>query len=208
MTPPASASAAPRLPGLDLLRAVAIVWVMLTHGGMFGLIGDDNWFASDGWMGVDLFFALSGYLIAGQLLRPWGRSERPDYGRFFVRRLLRTLPAYLAVIGVYFLIPPLRDQARIEPLWRFLSFTLNIGPNPAGTSFSHAWSLCVEEQFYLVLPLTVALLARRPTAARIAGLVAGVVVLGWRCAAISGSPMSPGGRSTSAPIPTAAPTCS
>ena len=68
MPEPARVSAAARLPGLDLLRAFAIVWVMLTHGGMFGLIGDDNWFAGYGWMGVDLFFALSGYLIAGQLL--------------------------------------------------------------------------------------------------------------------------------------------
>jgi len=65
MPEPARVSAASRLPGLDFLRAFAIVWVMLTHGGMFGLIGEDNWFAGYGWMGVDLFFALSGFLIAG-----------------------------------------------------------------------------------------------------------------------------------------------
>ena len=178
MPPTTSVPAQSRLPGLDLLRAFAIVWVMLTHGGMFGLIGDDNWFAGYGWMGVDLFFALSGYLIAGQLLRPWARGESPNYSRFFARRLLRTLPAYLAVVALYFLFPLLRDRDQIQPLWRFLTFTLNVGVNPMGKSFSHAWSLCVEEQFYLVLPLAVALLAWRPKTARIVGAVVGLVVLG------------------------------
>jgi len=177
MSQPASVSAASRLPGLDLLRAVAIVWVMLTHGGMFGLIGDDNWFAGYGWMGVDLFFALSGYLIAGQLLRPFARGEAPRYSRFFARRLLRTLPAYLVVVALYFLFPVLQDRDRIQPLWRFLTFTQNLGPNPAGKSFSHAWSLCVEEQFYLVLPMVVALLAWRPTRARIIAAVVGLIAL-------------------------------
>ena len=178
--PPSAAtpSASSRLPGLDLLRAFAIVWVMLTHGGMFGLIGDDNWFAGYGWMGVDLFFALSGYLIAGQLLRPWMRGESSDYPRFFARRLLRTLPAYLVVVALYFLFPVLQDRDQILPLWRFLTFSLNVGVNPMGTSFSHAWSLCVEEQFYLVLPVAVALLARRPTPARIVGVVVGLIVFG------------------------------
>src|SRR5580658_8880476 len=127
MPEPARVSAPSRLPGLGLLRAVAIGWVMLTHGGMFGLIGDDNWFAGYGWMGVDLFFALSGYLIAGQLLRPWARGAAPDYPRFFARRLLRTLPAYLAVVALYFLFPVLQDRDQILPLWRFLTFTLNVG---------------------------------------------------------------------------------
>jgi peptidoglycan/LPS O-acetylase OafA/YrhL len=178
MPPTASVSAPSRLPGLDLLRAWAIVWVMLTHGGMFGLVGDDNWFAGYGWMGVDLFFALSGYLIAGQLLRPWARGGRPSYSRFFARRLLRTLPAYLAVVALYFLFPVLRDQDQIQPLWRFLTFTQNLGTNPAGKSFSHAWSLSVEEQFYLVLPAAVALLAMRPTATKIIGVIAALIGLG------------------------------
>ncbi|MEJ0066771.1 MAG: acyltransferase [Caulobacteraceae bacterium] len=177
MPQPASVSATSRLPGLDLLRAWAIVWVMLTHGGMFGLIGDDNWFAGYGWMGVDLFFTLSGYLIAGQLLRPFARGQSPNYARFFARRLLRTLPAYLVVVALYFLFPVLQDRDQIQPLWRFLTFTQNLGTNPAGKTFSHAWSLCVEEQFYLVLPLAVALLARRPTAAKIFGAFVGLIGL-------------------------------
>jgi Acyltransferase family len=99
-----------RLPGLDLLRAVAISWVMAYHASSFGLISRDHWIAKFGWMGVDLFFVLSGFLIAGQLLRPWARGHQPNYSRFFARRLLRTLPAYLAVVALCFLFPVLRER--------------------------------------------------------------------------------------------------
>jgi peptidoglycan/LPS O-acetylase OafA/YrhL len=174
----ARASAPSRLPGLDLLRAVAIAWVMIYHASNFDLVSDRPWYVAYGWMGVDLFFALSGYLIAGQLLRPWARGEAPNYSHFFARRLLRTLPAYLVVVGLYFLFPVLREWNRILPLWRYLTFSLNVGASPGGATFSHAWSLCVEEQFYLVFPLAVALLARRPTAAKVVGAVIALVVLG------------------------------
>ncbi|HLY79939.1 MAG TPA: acyltransferase [Caulobacteraceae bacterium] len=180
----ASVSAAARLPGLDLLRAVAIGWVMIYHASNFGLVSDQPWYVAYGWMGVDLFFALSGYLIAGQLLRPWARGAAPNYPHFFARRLLRTLPAYLVVVALYFAFPVLREWNRILPLWRYLTFSLNVGAFPGGASFSHAWSLCVEEQFYLVFPLAVALLARRPTATRVVGavvvlVIGGMALRGW-----------------------------
>jgi peptidoglycan/LPS O-acetylase OafA/YrhL len=170
--------AASRLPGLDLLRAVAIGWVMIYHASNFGFVSDQAWYIAYGWMGVDLFFALSGYLIAGQLLRPWARGQAPNYPHFFARRVLRTLPAYVVVVGLYFLFPVLQEWDRILPLWRYLTFSLNVGASPGGATFSHAWSLCVEEQFYLALPLAVALLARRPTAAKVIGAVVAMFVLG------------------------------
>jgi peptidoglycan/LPS O-acetylase OafA/YrhL len=176
---PAFRAAAPRLPGLDLIRAVAIAWVMIYHGSLFGLTSQDHWLVRFGWMGVDLFFVLSGFLIAGQLLRPWARGERPSYARFFGRRLLRTLPAYLVVVGLYFLIPAVRDRPSMAPPWQFLTFTENLLVDmsvPKG--FSHVWSLCVEEQFYLVFPAVVALIALRPTPGRIVAALAGVVLLG------------------------------
>ena len=161
--------AASRLPGLDLLRALAIAWVMIYHASNFDLVSDQPWYIANGWMGVDLFFALSGFLIAGQLLRPYSKSQTPDYPRFFARRFLRTLPAYLVVVALYFLFPVLWERPQIMPLWRYLTFSLNIGASPSGATFSHAWSLCVEEQFYLLLPIAVALLAKRPTAGRSSG---------------------------------------
>jgi len=169
---------APRMPGLDLLRAVAIVWVMLCHAGEFGLI-TDNAVTLFGWMGVDLFFALSGFLIGGQIFRPIVRGERFDYGRFYLRRALRTLPAYLAVVAVYFAWPGLREWPDIQPLWQFLTFTENLLIQVSvARAFSHVWSLCVEEQFYLVLPFVAALVLLRPTQWRVAGLCLLVLVGG------------------------------
>jgi peptidoglycan/LPS O-acetylase OafA/YrhL len=168
-----------RLPGLDLLRAAAICWVMAFHASSFGLISRDHWIAKFGWMGVDLFFVLSGFLIAGQLLRPWAVGRRPNYSRFFVRRLLRTLPAYLVVVALYFLFPVLRERPLIQPLWQFLTFTENFasGPDPPN-AFSHAWSLCVEEQFYLMFPIIVALLAIRPGPRTVLGVFIAVLIVG------------------------------
>jgi len=119
---------------------------MAYHASSFGLISRDHWIAKFGWMGVDLFFVLSGFLIAGQLLRPWARGHQPNYSRFFARRLLRTLPAYLAVVALCFLFPIC--ESALE-------------------AFSHAWSLCEEEQFYLLFPAIVAILAVRPGPRRV-----------------------------------------
>lgn len=178
-TPPARGHVAVRLPGLDLVRALAIAWVMLYHASNFELAPHSNWVVRFGWLGVDLFFVLSGFLIAGQLLRPWATGRQPDYSRFFARRLLRTLPAYLAVVALYFLVPAVRDRPDIQPLWKFLTFTQNFGLNPnPSKALSQAWSLCVEEQFYLIFPVVVALLARRPSAAKVVAAVVGVLVLG------------------------------
>jgi len=171
--------ASPRLPGLDLLRAIAIAWVMAYHASSFGLVSRDIWIVKFGWMGVDLFFVLSGFLIAGQLLRPWANGRAPNYSRFFARRLLRTLPAYLVVLAFCFLFPVVRERPEIQPLWRFLTFTQNFGyvPDPP-KAFSHAWSLCVEEQFYLAFPAIVAILALRPRPATIVATFAAVLILG------------------------------
>jgi peptidoglycan/LPS O-acetylase OafA/YrhL len=168
-----------RLPGLDLLRAVAISWVMAYHASSFGLISRDHWIAKFGWMGVDLFFVLSGFLIAGQLLRPWARGHQPNYSRFFARRLLRTLPAYLAVVALCFLFPVLRERPVIQPLWQFLTFTQHFGyvPDPP-KAFSHAWSLCVEEQLYCILQVIVAILAARPRPWRVVGIFIAVLIVG------------------------------
>jgi peptidoglycan/LPS O-acetylase OafA/YrhL len=177
----ASRAVAPRLPGLDLIRAAAISWVLIYHGSLFGLTSQDHWLVANGWMGVDLFFVLSGFLIAGQLLRPWAHGSAPSYSRFFGRRLLRTLPAYLAVLALYFLVPGFRERPPIAPLWQFLTFSQNWlfeYPIHGLKAFSHVWSLCVEEQFYLVFPAVVALIALRPTPAKVIGAVLCVLILG------------------------------
>jgi peptidoglycan/LPS O-acetylase OafA/YrhL len=97
---------------------------------------------------------LSGYLIANQLFAGIARGQSPSIGSFYLRRALRTLPLFWLVLAAYFLWPAALGGKPL-PLWRFLTFTQNLGLQP-GTAFSHAWLLCVEEQFYLALPLVLA----------------------------------------------------
>src|SRR5256712_11886108 len=93
-----------RQPGLDLLRALAIVVVVIYHAALFGfkLPGRADRF---GWIGVDLFFVLSGYLIGGQLLAPLARGQPIKLWRFFARRALRIIPAYFVILAVYAFLP-------------------------------------------------------------------------------------------------------
>ena len=167
-------------PGLDLVRASAIVWVTIYHAMTFDLVPEaDRWTVGFGWMGVDLFFVLSGFLIGGQLLEPWASGERPHYERFLARRLLRTLPAYAVVVALYFAVPGVREREAIQPLWQFVTFTENLLIDlSTPRSFSHVWSLCVEEHFYLVFPAGIALLAVRPSMRTTTGLFAAVVLFG------------------------------
>ena len=153
-----------RQPGLDLLRALAIIVVVIYHAGLFGFKspGQVDRF---GWIGVDLFFVLSGYLIGGQLLAPLARNQSINLGRFFARRALRIMPAYFVVLAIYFLLPPWREYPEMsQPLWKFLLSVQNIALH-GGTAFSHAWSLAVEDQFYLCLPFILFFVSRwRPAA--------------------------------------------
>jgi len=123
-------------------------------------------------MGVDLFFVLSGYLIGLQLLRPYSRGEAPSIPGFYFRRAFRILPAYLTVLLLYFAIPVFREAQGMAPAWKFLTFTENLGVDYRYQhAFSHVWSLCVEEHFYLVLPVLVLLMMRRPSMVKTTALV-------------------------------------
>lgn len=150
----------PRAPALDTLRALAITLVFAYHYRIF-VSGEPSlgWTSVVGWVGVDLFFVLSGYLIGNQLFAALRRGEPLSLKTFYARRALRTWPAFWVVLAAYFLFPSVMGGRPPPPLWSFLTFTQNFGLQP-GTAFSHAWSLCIEEQFYLVLPLVV-LAARR-----------------------------------------------
>jgi peptidoglycan/LPS O-acetylase OafA/YrhL len=143
-----------KLHGLDHLRAFAIIFVFLYHYGiLFPHPGWVNNIGKFGWSGVDLFFVLSGYLIASQLFKNIAQQKNVAVKEFFIKRFFRIIPIYLVVVALYFLFPFLRERESPAPLWKYLTFTQNIGLDVSkqGT-FSHAWSLCIEEQFYLLLP--------------------------------------------------------
>ena len=159
-----------RQPGLDLLRALAIIVVVIYHAGIMGFPTPGRvhrW----GWIGVDLFFVLSGYLIGGQLMSAARsrthsevRGQGIDLKRFYARRALRIMPAYFVILAIYIFLPSWREYPEMTPWWKFLLSIQNIALH-GGTAFSHAWSLAVEDQFYLALPFILIFVNRWPRTA-------------------------------------------
>lgn len=148
-----------RLYGLDTLRAIAIIIVLIYHYKV--VVSRENLFgfmSQVGWTGVDLFFVLSGYLIGNQIFSALAKGQEFSLKFFYIRRLLRTLPNYYFVLGLYFIFPVALGGTATAPLWSFLSFTQNLDMR-AGETFAHSWSLCIEEQFYLIFPLIVLFIA-------------------------------------------------
>jgi peptidoglycan/LPS O-acetylase OafA/YrhL len=147
---------------LDGLRALSIIAVLLYHGGI-------GW-ADGGFVGVEVFFVLSGFLITTLLVAEWSRSGQISLSSFWARRARRLLPALLcliAVIGVYYAsasadaqIPGLAGDG-IAALFYFGNWhQLAVGSgyfvaNGPISPLTHTWSLAVEEQFYLAWPLVV-----------------------------------------------------
>ncbi len=163
-----TADPGPRLvhaPGLDGLRGVALAGVVVFHAGPVGWL-------TGGFLGVSLFFTLSGYLIGSLLLVEVERTGRVDLGRFWARRVRRLVPALLlTVVGVAVLgrFVDLGAGARRDLLGG-LTYSTNWLQLAAGQSYGdlfgapspgeHLWSLAIEEQFYLAFPLAVWALAR------------------------------------------------
>lgn len=140
----------PYFPALNGMRAVAIGLVIVFH---FGWV---NW----GWMGVSVFFVLSGYLITRQLLATKPQPFGLYLSRFYERRFWRIFPLYYGFLMVVTLVYLIRQQptgfAAVAPF--LFTYTLNIATwvkFPVPDYFAHLWSLAVEEQFYLVWPLVV-----------------------------------------------------
>jgi peptidoglycan/LPS O-acetylase OafA/YrhL len=144
-----------RQDGLDVLRALAILPVLLFHSpeAVVRALPEPLRYAfTFGWMGVDLFFVLSGYLIGRQVFAT--RADEPLRAQlrgFWVKRWTRTLPLYFVVLGTYALIKPWVFGAPfVGGGWHYALFLQNYRPL---LDFVQSWSLCVEEHFYLVLPL-------------------------------------------------------
>jgi peptidoglycan/LPS O-acetylase OafA/YrhL len=187
-TPPWSAAGAPSAgpprfrPDIEGLRALAVLAVLGFHAGVPGMAG--------GFVGVDVFFVISGFLITGLLLAEARRTGTVRMGDFYARRARRILPAAgltLAVTGVAsaLLLPSLRlldvakdvlASALYVANWRFIDGRVDyLAVGREHSPLLHFWSLAVEEQFYLLWPamvLAAAVLARR-TGWRLGRLVAG-----------------------------------
>ena len=190
-----------RIAPVEGLRGVAVLWVILFH--CFVLRPDDPWvravaasplapFVRNGYLGVDLFFLISGFLLA----MPWFvHSQRhrpaPSIAGFYARRFWRIAPAYYVQIVFLFavVLPALRgtDYWRYD-LWVYVYnffahalFLHNTTPLSSGSMAVNGalWTLSVEAQFYLVLPLVMPLVVRWPKAALVASLA---IAAWWRTA--------------------------
>jgi len=144
---------------IQSLRALAVALVVAAHAHVPGLSG--------GYVGVDVFFVLSGYLISGLILREIESTGRFDPGRFYAKRLKRLLPAMLLVyvctaIAARLVVSPQQQisasaAGQAATLWLsnfyFSSLTIDyFSTGESGNLFIHTWSLAVEEQFYLIWP--------------------------------------------------------
>ncbi len=168
------------VPALDGIRAVAVVLVMCFHAHVPGFSGGDA--------GVDVFFALSGFLITTLLLEEHQTSGRIALSSFYARRALRLYPALLAAavlaIALAALRIPIFDAASavgttVRGLPFSLFYTMNIARAADWTSggyLGHTWSLAIEEQFYLVWPFVVVVLLRRSTPATLGWIAAGLAL--------------------------------
>ncbi|WP_088287752.1 acyltransferase [Kineosporia sp. A_224] len=162
-----------RVRALDGLRAVAVMLVFLKHLQLPAFRG--------GWVGVDIFFVLSGFLITSMLLGEHERTGRIDLRSFWVRRLARLYPALIAMVVLGLAIAPERFAGHPGVTWSAviaLTYTQDLTRfwTPYAGGFDHTWSLAVEEQFYLLWPLAVLLCRGRRAA--IGVLAAGIAVAG------------------------------
>ena len=192
-----------RIPELDGLRGMAILLVLLFHY----VSGQGVWMDAApgpaqgtllfyfqrlfgmGWAGVDLFFVLSGFLIGGILLD--ARTSQRYFGTFYARRFYRIIPLYYLWIGIYFFLifMPLRglpeslssnpEKWSAAPIYfLFLQNSVKILHGNLGTAWlGGLWSLAVEEQFYLLIPLAVRFLPQRK-------------VVPLMCLAVVGAPLA------------------
>ncbi|MEM8821814.1 MAG: acyltransferase family protein [Pseudomonadota bacterium] len=154
-------------PEIDGLRAIAVISVIAYHARLDGMLGFD---VSGGYVGVDIFFVISGYLIARLMLAEIRETGRLRLGAFYMRRARRILPALVIVIAAclptaWMILPPyaLREfgLSALAALTFGSNFFFYVATTDYGATASltkpllHTWSLGVEEQFYLIAPLAV-----------------------------------------------------
>ncbi len=168
-------------PGLDGVRALAVTAVVIYHFGATWLPG--------GFLGVDTFFALSGFLITSILATEWSRDGRINIRLFYLRRARRLLPALFTMLAVVSLVAAITARSQLQRLrgdviaaltyctnWTQIlwnrSYFAQLGPP---SLLQHLWSLAVEEQFYLIWPILLVIclaIGRRPLALIVAAALA------------------------------------
>jgi len=145
-----------RIKRLDILRCAAVLLVIGAHANVFSLP------SKVGWVGVDLFFVLSGFLISGLLYSEYKKTGEISFRRFFVRRGMKIYPAFYVLMLATFVGQLLFWHAPPQPFSSYLREILFV-QNYHFAIWTHTWSLAVEEHFYIALGLLLLFLARTST---------------------------------------------
>jgi peptidoglycan/LPS O-acetylase OafA/YrhL len=148
-----------RIPSLDGLRAISMSLVVFSHLLWQSVYG--GWFASLGHLGVRVFFVISGFLITDLLLRELNSTKHLNLGKFYLRRTLRIFPPYYCFV-LTMIVLQVVDWIKLAPddVLHAVTYTVNYHPE-SSWYLGHAWSLSVEEQFYLLWPAVLLFVGRR-----------------------------------------------
>ena len=159
-----------RILGLDIVRAAAILFVLISHFLNIWHLGV---------IGVEMFFVLSGFLTGRILCKDVERTNFAwlDIMRFWRRRWYRTLPNHFVCLGVLIIAGRAMDIRLGAPLWPYLLFVQNLSRNGDAAFFPTSWSLCVEEWAYLILPITVSCALLITSNRRSTGILIGAVTI-------------------------------
>jgi peptidoglycan/LPS O-acetylase OafA/YrhL len=173
------------LPTLDGWRGLAVIGVILYHGRLDFFHGDSYpaRVAFRGSLGVDLFFAISGFLICGLLLQEYHSTGGINFRRFYIRRCFRILPPYYVVLAAVCAISILGEiHLNYSYLPSCLLFYRNYKPlgmdEQSGFYTAHYWTLAIEEHFYLIWPML--LIAVKPKRAGKVAFLLAMAVFAWR----------------------------
>lgn len=160
------------IPGLDGIRAISVIIVMLSHSGLQHIV--------PGVFGVTVFFFISGFLITTLLINEFADNGHIGIRAFYLRRALRLYPPLLVFLGTIVIVllaqsEPLNLIGLLGALFYFGNYLFALAPSTIGPYGAHLWSLAVEEHFYLLFPLTFVAFIRRP--ALLIGLLSALCVV-------------------------------
>ncbi|RYY69416.1 MAG: acyltransferase [Chitinophagaceae bacterium] len=174
------------VPALDGIRGVAVITVMFFHSSVLNLQG--------GFLGVDIFFVLSGFLISTLILKEFNEAGTLNFRNFYIRRALRLMPAMLLVLfslwaavlvfgNKFGTTPTTMFSSTIYTLFYSANWVVTFGLAPWPAAIVHFWSLAIEEQFYLLWPIAFFILLKqkvKPTSIVQAILVLVLILTSWR----------------------------
>lgn len=165
------------MPGLDVYRAFAISFGLFWH---FLQIDSENTtlinvLSTGPWGGANPLFVISGFLLGGQIFARIVNNKNLSMKNFFLRRILKTWPAYFAMIGFILILSCFFSFHDLPSAFQLLTFTQNF--DLKNSFLSHTWSLCIEEHFYLILTLTSFYFFSKPSLKKVSVLFAMLFIL-------------------------------